>query len=537
MIYRKFLWGLLITAIFVIGIYNSYQATFGINEITSDSVYTAVMWHGFKQYGWEFLKSWSYNNDTFIFSLFPWHFLVFYIFGDKPRILLWLGYVVYLGNIAICSWIAYALKARIAAIVVPLILLFCNFFTYLGAYVTFNICHTISNLFGLLCILLTIKWVRKPHYLFLISIFLCTVIAGLSDPWFIPAFACPILLTQLLFLIYFKEKQFSSSIPLLLGTLFIGFLIITTNIFGLLQLIKPPSIPVAHPKDIIKHLIYFPRVTGWLFYLIPGRFSVTRFLNVSSLISFSVVFILIIWLIFKIRKQVLSSRESFNFFLIVLLSIVLICASYSLIYMNFESSWYIKSSRYLINILFLLVLALSVAIELYWQTLGKALRILFPIMGILYVVSSLSSTLFLWPKPISFKDNESFLLTNFLTANHLTYGYADYWSANVITYLTNDKIKVRPVFFNPKDGSVAIPNFPGFSKLWFKNSDLPADQKEYFIIVQNIYYGCPDEQKCIATLTKEFGTPEKILFYENFYSKNYVVVWNHPLLEQMSVTE
>lgn len=533
MIYRKLLLGLLITAIFAIGIYNSYQATFYINEITSDSTYTAVMWQGIKEYGWVFLKSWFYNSDTFIFSLFPWHFLIFSIIGDSPRVLLWLGYLIFLGNLAICSWIAYRLKARWSAIIVPLLLLFCNFFTYLGGYVTFNICHNISTLFGLICILLVIEWLRKPHYIFLIVIFLLTVIAGLSDPWFIPAFACPILLTQLLHLIIFKEKQSSSSVPLLLGALFIGFLVITTNVFGFLQLIKPPSIPLAPPKDLIKHLFYFPKVAGWLFYLIPGRFTLNRFFNLSALIPFIIIFILTLTLFIKIRKQVLSSTEQFNFFLIILLSILLIFGSYCLLRMNFESTWYIKSSRYLINILFLLILGVTVAVELYWQDIGKTLKILWPIVGLLYVASSLSSTLYLWTRPINLKDNESYLLADFLAANHLTYGYADYWSANVISYFTNNKIKVRPVYFDTKDGNVTPPNFPGFSKLWFKSSDLPADQKEYFIIVQKIYYGCPDEQKCIATLSSEFGPPEKILVLQNKEGKDYVVVWDHPLLEQM----
>ena len=48
------------------------------------------------------------------------HVLLFKLFVDKPTVMLWFGYGIFIANILMCSAIAYALGARIAAIVVPL---------------------------------------------------------------------------------------------------------------------------------------------------------------------------------------------------------------------------------------------------------------------------------------------------------------------------------------------------------------------------------------------------------------------------------
>ena len=533
MVNRKFWLVTIGILIALLGLYNSFKASFILNPITSDSIDTVMIWLGYHQQGWLFIKNWYYNLDNWLLSLFPLHFLLFEIFGDKPSVLLWAGFGVFITNILLCALIAYRLGARIAAAVVPLILLFSNYFAHLGGYLTFIIAHNITNAYGLICLLLTIEWTKKPRYFYLIIIFFCAVIAGISDPWFLPTYAIPILAAQLILFIRYKQTDYGRSAPWILATLFFVLLTISTQGFGVFHFLLSPSIPLANSKDIIFHLSILPRVLGRLFYLFPGSFLIKDFyIILPALFSFGIVFLFTIAVIIKVRKLISNNLVQLNFFLTIIFSIIIISVSYCLLNMQGNGDWYIKSSRYLINVLFLLILGLGVAIDLYWQSLGKTLKIAAGIVGLVYITSSFSSTFEVWKQPtdIDITKSEPYLLANFLLANNLNYGYADYWNSNIITWITHNKLRVRSIRFSEKNGYILSTYYPQTSKLWYLPSDFSPNQGEFFIIIKNSGMGCPDTRLCMPALIKQFGKPEKILTYQGHYDPYFIMVWNHPLL-------
>jgi hypothetical protein len=89
---------------------------------------------------------------------------------------------------------------------------------------------------------------------------------------------------------------------------------------------------------------------------------------------------------------------------------------------------------------------------------------------------------------ISAMDNQpnkaQYGLIDFLLANDLHYGYGDYWSANVITYLSNENVSIRQMNFNDSiyklnDTSKIIPY------MWFSGESWYVYQPdEYFVIIE-----------------------------------------------------
>ena len=78
----------------------------------------------------------------------------------------------------------------------------------------------------------------------------------------------------------------------------------------------------------------------------------------------------------------------------------------------------------------------------------------------------------------NYKSNIVFSIADVLESNDLTYGYASFWSANTVTLISGNKIKVRDVAID--NGSVN-PGWLQTDNKWYK--DQGPDQKEYFLLL------------------------------------------------------
>lgn len=529
-VHRKKFWlilaGVLIAAI---GIFNSIKASFSVSTVNADIGETAVLWHGYQMIGWAYLKHWTYNIDNWLLSLLPLHILLFQIFGDRPLVMLWFGYSMLIVNILMCSAIAYALGARITAIVVPLILLFTNYFTYAGL-LTFAITHNSTNFYGLVCLFFVIKWIQKPQLVYLPIIFFLTVVAGFSDPWLWAAYILPMIIGQFVLLKQYWHSP-DSKYPLwMLATLFFALFVISTKIFGIFAFASSVNVPINFHRDWIRSANIAIKDFAWMFNLTPGQFRFEHF-NAAApgWFSFIVVLLLVLTIGIKVGKKVAASPVLFNFFLTIVLSSVIVLLSFFAL--NEEKILiHVTGARYLINSLFFVILGIGVAVELYWRDLNNPLK--FTIIGItlLYLIASLTSTLPTWKDPIKKNLTEYDSLINFLTENNLTYGYGDYWKT-VASWLTNDRIRIRPLKFNSagyvlNPHALILGNLQS-SKLWYLPSELPKNQPNYFIILQKYEFGCQDVPVCVKSISQQFGEPEKTLHFQDYT----ILVWPHPLLD------
>lgn len=105
-------------------------------------------------------------------------------------------------------------------------------------------------------------------------------------------------------------------------------------------------------------------------------------------------------------------------------------------------------------------------------------------------------------------------LANFLEQHHLTVGVGDYWSASIVTVVSNGRITVRPVITNP--GNRIKRYERQSSSSWYKGV-------KFQFLVYNVLHPWRDINAKTATWT--FGRPKKGYDVGPYR----VIVWSHPL--------
>ena len=120
-------------------------------------------------------------------------------------------------------------------------------------------------------------------------------------------------------------------------------------------------------------------------------------------------------------------------------------------------------------------------------------------------------------------------LLRFLSDNKLNYGYGPYWGsqANAATWLSDFKVRIRPVVFDRTTGAMSGGNRAQSSRLWYLPGDAPPHQSNYFVFIRNDGEECPDPSVCVNGVISQFGPPERTLQYKDAA----VLVWSHPLLQ------
>ncbi|MBS0350103.1 MAG: hypothetical protein JSR33_02765 [Proteobacteria bacterium] len=519
---------LIIFSILIFGIYASYKTSFGIISINSDVVDTGLLWQGVLKHGWGFIKTWNYNYDNWLLSLFPIHFILFEVFGDHIKLILWFGYLVFLANILICCWIAYELGAKLAVPAIAILLLYSNYFWYLGGLITFPITHNSTNLYGLICLLLIIKWTKKPRYLYSLLILVFFIIAGISDPWFLSTYGVPILLTQI-YLIkeYINSTDLAKASSYLIIAILFSFAAIATKLFGLLEFSSQKFIVVFTFKNLLAHICNYVKYLGLIFNLLPGRFNLENHNQFwPSMISFTVMAILAITFNCKFLKVKDKNLAELNYLFTNIFSILLVSCSFILLYIPKSHFNDFMNARYLINIPFFIIMTICIVLEKYWNRFNIVVKIAAFAIGFLYLITSCYSSNYLWWQKIDTDKNGYYNLLSFLQQNHLNYGYADYWQANIITWIAHQQVLIRPLTFYDKTGEATSNLHLQSSELWYQETDLPKEHTTTFIIVQKENSQCQDQTSCAEKISQQFGKPEKILTYHD----EFIMVWNHPLL-------
>ncbi len=127
-------------------------------------------------------------------------------------------------------------------------------------------------------------------------------------------------------------------------------------------------------------------------------------------------------------------------------------------------------------------------------------------------------------KPGYKPDEARIRLSRFLEQNGLSYGYADYWNADVLTLLSNDAVKVRSLSYKAKSNEF---------KLYVLNAKLDGYKPSRyegrtFLIVAKSGQSSDFDRLYSAreTITRFFGRPEEVLQFED----KYIYVWPHNIV-------
>jgi hypothetical protein len=515
---------LLAYAIFLIsGIYGSLKVATSISRIEADTSHSMILWYGVNAHGLAWLRDWLFTPDNWLLSQVPFHFLGFMIFGPKPAVVILFGWLIFIFSAFISGAIAWQLRAKKAAIIIPLALLFLGFYAQASGLVSYPISHHITNAFGLAALYLILKWSQKPSVLKLIAVLAILIAGAVSDPWMVAAYNLPIALVGIVFLMFPSASiNRADGLKLLLVSV-VSIASVKSKMFGMLDFVPSLHFVPANWVTINSNTIFLIKDLGGLLNIIPFQKS-NDFL--PAILTLVVILSLLIFSVFKAVKsdyQVNTSDIAFICFTIVSIGgIVLAFVISDIAAMDY-------SSRFLVNCIYLIPIGLGVLVEHNWPGSSKIERTICTSVIVLFGLSGIVSNFQTWRNPgFAFKDKGALALIKYLKINNLSYGYGPYWgsNANAVTALSKGEVVIRPVVFNKNTGMMIVRTRAESSRRWYSEEDFPPNQKQFFVFVTSDFEECADVNVCISGLAKQFGNPVRALKYENAT----IMVWDHPLI-------
>jgi hypothetical protein len=516
---RKIVYRSVVVIIFLVATYNSLVAAFGFAVLDSDYSDTVMLWWGFQQYGWPFIKTWIYTQDNWLLSLFPWHALLFYIFSPTKNVLVLSGYFIFLLDVLLCGLIARSLNALKAAVLAPIFLLFSNKFAYLAGYITYPITHNITLFFGLLMLLFAILWLQNLRFWYLALLFIAALIGGISDPWLVPCFCLPLIAAALLLMSVKNVEYLWKASFYLLISLFAALFLIITNCLGLFFFLHIASYSFSNLSRLWMQFFYLFKNIGWFF----NFFFIFHLW--TSLCSLVLIIILISYIVIRLRKQSDLSPQRRLFFLTWTFSVIFLALSFVLYSYGLRRN-VLDYNRYFMNIYFLTLLGICVGAEIFWNTFSKIIKVQYLILALFFVLTGLNNSLYFWKQAPHIRNDEWFEnFLEFLQQHQLTYGYANYWQASIITWLSQNQIVIRPIAFNVHNGHIYNDKRVQTSPFWYRQQDIPPSQKLFFVYIEPRIPICPSLELCESGLIEQNGPPVDTVPFKN----GMIMVWSHPL--------
>lgn len=519
----NFKW-LLSLVFYAFGLYLSLKVVLGSFGVEPDASHSLMLWYGVNEHGLSWVKDWLFTQDNWLFSLVPVHFIEFWLLGPKPSLVIITGWAIFVASTIAAGLIGLELKSKNSFYIIPVVLIFMGLYAHQSGFVSYSTSHNITNLFGLLSTLVLIRWVKTKKWYLIALIFFFQVTGGLSDPWLIPAYTLPTALVVVILFFKSGKPQERKQYFWLFAAVAVSMVSIKTLFFGVLDFLPRMNFAIGNWETINSNAVFLIKDLGGLFNLLPG--AKTNFF-VSSFISLAAILVLYVT---SMRLVVFDDLDSLApprlaFFSLVFFS----TGGISLAFLISDVPAADYSARFLINILYLITIAVSVSFEENWHRTSILVKGFSITVVLLFMNAGFFSNLYL-PKESSFliKSTETHELIAFLTKNRLNYGYGSYWgsNANAVTILSNSQIIIRPVSFYKSSGRMIFGNRQESSKRWYNTDDFPVNQKDFFVVVNNDGEGCPIPQICINGLTRQYGKPSRILIYKN----SLILVWNHPLI-------
>lgn len=474
------------------------------HQLSSDDVSPGLVWKEVFVHGDYFLQGFYFPfPDPHIFSdLIPFHLLPQLLTGYDPIALALSSYFIYVAVIIIYSVLIYNMTNNITNS-----LIFSSLFTNIpnsaaDSFVLRPEIHIGAIFFiGILLLIYTQNIngrLNAVFYLFVLALI------SFSDSIIILWYFIPFFVAYTLLVLLNRPFEMNK----------MSFPFISGIVVSLVYLVKE-HIPtfINYPINLItnKELIFehFLLLSKGIFLLYNNElfeFSNTYVLNIHVMI---VIIILtgIMYFVFSNISEIFSTNSAWCLFAFLSITFV------SIIYVVTTITVNISTTRYLT---FPLILTISILALTYNQKM-KFRKVYFFLLLSLIFINAASNTELLkggHEQP----NREQYELIDYLKESNLTFGYGDYWDANLITYLSKDEIVVRPVIFT--DAKITPFKWLSFKRWFTEQTEINGN---VFIVQSNF------QNEEIENLVHK-KPPKKILEFGNYK----IYVWDAPKLRQVT---
>ncbi len=513
----------------LVGLYASFKLTFAWSVIDADSVDTLIVWHGIREHGIGWLTDWMFTPDSWLLTLFPVHFLLFYLFGPRPALVILSGWLILIGNAVLSGLITRQAGARRAAPFVVVALLFLGVFVQSFGAAAHPISHNSTNLLGLVVVWVVLRWSRRPrswHLATLVAVLLC---GQLSDPWMLPAYALPILLLAALRMRHPAAGIARDSALKLLLAAAISIVVSSTQIFGLLSFL--PHIPFRPASwELAKtSLFYLGHDLDRLVNMVP-------FIGAQSLLSGPISTLAIVAFVAAGLLSMMLTKGEYppqaaNLMVIAVLSVLGTASAFVVSRIGKAE----LSARYLLNCVYMAAIMIGVLADARQvgpatlrRFLALAMFAAFTMTGLVQYSPFLFEQQYAIPGLFRLMRNGVDRDVAELHRLGLTYGYGPYWgsNANAVTVASDYKIRIRPITFREADGMAVFGQRWQTSSRWYTPQDAPPGTRSYFIVIKSDGEQCPDTEKCLAGVIRQFDAPARLVRWNDAI----IVVWDDPLV-------
>ncbi|MDB5492767.1 MAG: glycosyltransferase, partial [Phenylobacterium sp.] len=484
-----------------------------------DIFVTVALWRGVREHGLGFLRSWTYTEDNWLFSLVPISSLFYSAFGATSRIAALVGWLFFVASVAMTAWLAAKLAGWRAAAITGCVLLFANYYAlgHIG-FLSYPITHNVSMAWGLAVLLLALWGVERQAYGPCIAAGLAVFVDAVSDPWASAAIAVPLVLASGgLAAVHRRTRLGAIALTLCLASA-LALWAAYKHPFGALHFLPRGHFQPGGWQAMLVNLRFGYRALAVMFNILPGgdlEAISTQVISVAALAAMvGASSLLVLWGL---------PRASAGRQLVGGVAVLSIGAVTTLYLLGPPASG-LYVGRFFPNLYFFGALLVAMAAAERWRTGPWAAKAAVGAYAALFVASGAAMTPQLWTQPVPPSEPPAAkALGAFLQAHRLAYGYGPYWGANALAMeaLTDGAVTIRPVVF--QHGRVARRPVEA-SSLWFAPQAEPAGAP-LFLVIRSDIEGCPALEACEAAARSQFGAPSERLVGGDAV----VLVWRHPL--------
>ncbi len=507
-----------LAVIIVLGLLLTFVQAYNF-DLNSDQSQSALIYYDLLEERPHPLAGWYLPTNNYLFTDSLFYVITGGLFGMGPTTVRLTSWVIFLMGIAVAAAIVARAFSKRAALYMAAVLMF------MPAIATHELLapqnHNGNILFTLIAYLLALLLLnsrdtgRKDAIVLLPLLALVITTGVFSDPTMLFTFSLPFALTLVVVSALRRELPASGAKTLSLimivmlasgGAILLQYAVSMNTGLQLSKfLMQTNSIAI---DKLPEHLGFTLKMLAMLLGLMEsdGGFSI---INIARALLLLAALASALW---ALKHEGDLQRQYFLIFLLVMGS--LIVASFVFRAKPFALS----TARYLIPVLYSQAVFIGIALSGYYKPVpGSLQRYRYVVLSAFLVCIMLASAGVATTQANSQRHQG---LSEYLKGNGLEYGYSQYWSANIITLLTENHVKVRPIEFTIQGLS---PFFWSTNEFWYNRS---ASTQPSFILVPAGEQSDGFSVASAGMLAAMFGETSMTMEYEG--AKIYV--WDRNIL-------
>lgn len=499
------------------GLYTSLRYHFATWGLDPDSLQAGVIWMGMRASGLSFFPTFAFGPDNWLFSVIVPSIPLLDVLGPLPLAIVGLGWLAFVGTVAMAAMIARILSGPTTALCVAACIAMSNAQAIGGyAFMSHPASHDITFCWGLLAFLLLHRWLTRRSLGALGGAAVVIAADCISDPWAVVGVALPSLAGTLASMVN-PEVRWRSTITA--ATILFALWVAETKMFGALSFLASDDATLADWATINLNFVALARSLGVALNPVPG---VTQPFAMTIVLACVCASAAIAWASLVLVRAVRNDGPRLWVATTVITSAILPCCAFTVT----DLPRSLMVARFAVPVVVFLPTISASALAITFRTAPPVARFGIPTLLTAIAFSGALGGYRVWFSPWRGMATDGVVsLTRFLREHDLTYGYGEYWGAraNSVTVVSRGEVTVRPVQFDPKNGHISR---RGDSALWYGPTSLRKGDRRFFVAFDDDGENCRSLTVCERGVQDQYGPANARYTFRSLI----ILAWNKPIV-------